>query len=116
MKTPQNISKYEKALKHITEIKEFYQHLMVYLVFVVLWLIFKENIVELVVSKTDNLDSGFLRWLRINITIIPILWGIGIFIHWLYLYKLKFSLFKKWEDKKIKEFMSKEKNDSKQNE
>ena len=106
MKRDKNRSKYENALKHVTELKEFYQHLFVYIIFVLLWLIFKENIVEFVVAKTKDVDSGFLHWLRINLTLVPVIWGIGILIHGLYLHKFKLSIFKKWEDKKIKEFMN----------
>ncbi len=111
MKTQNNSTKYSDALKHITALKEFYQHLFVYAIFIVIWFIYKEDIVEFVVAKTPNFDSGFLYWLNINIALVPVLWAIGILIQWLYINNFKFSLFKKWEDKKLMELMNEENNE-----
>lgn len=108
MKTQQNTSKYQKAVKHVTELKAFYEHVFVFIFFVIVWFLFKENIITFVVTNTDTIDSGFLHWLRVNIALVPILWGIGVLLHGLYVYKFKFSFFKKWEDTKIKELMEKD--------
>ncbi len=107
MKNHKINTKYENALKHVKELKEFYQHLFIYIIFVVVWLLFKEQIITFVIAKTETTDSGFMYWLNINVALIPVLWGIGVLIHGLYVYRLKFSIVKDWESRKIKEFIKK---------
>ena len=110
MKNHKNNTKYENALKHVKELKEFYQHFFIYITFVVVWLLFKEQIITFIIAKTENTDSGFMNWLNINVALVPVLWGIGVLIQGLYVYRLKFSIFKDWESRKIKEFMEEEEN------
>ncbi len=107
MKTQHNINTYERALRYIGEIKEFYQHLIVYAIFLIAWLVFKNQIIEFVVTNSSNTDSGFLNWLTINVSLVPILWGIGLIFQFLYLNRFKLSFFKNWEEKKIKELIEK---------
>ena len=45
---------------------------------------------------------GFLNWLHINLNLVPILWGIGLFIQYLYVHRFELTFFKNWEEKKIK--------------
>jgi len=108
MKTNNNNSKYEKALKHVMELKEFYQHLIVYVIFLIIWLIFKNQIIEFIVLKTPNVESGFLNWLNINIALVPIIWGIALLIQFLYIHRFKLAFFKNWEEKKIRELIEKD--------
>ncbi|MET2985013.1 2TM domain-containing protein [Aureibaculum conchae] len=108
MKIRNSMSKYESALKHVRELKEFYQHLAVYIIFLIAWLIFKNQIIEFIIEKTPDIEYGFLHWLKINIALVPILWGVGILIQFLYISRFKLSVFKKWEEKKIKEIIEKD--------
>lgn len=108
MEKNKSTSNYKDALKHVNKLKEFYQQIFVFIVFLIFWLLFKQNIIEFVVNKTDNGNSGFLKWLNINITLVPVIWGIILLFQGLYLHKFKLSIFKNWEDKKIKEFMNQE--------
>ena len=110
MKNHKIDTKYEEALKHVKDLKEFYQHLLVYIIFVVVWLLFKEQIITFVIEKTESTDSDFMYWLNINVAITPVLWGMGVLIHGLYVHRFKFSFFKHWESRKIKEFMEEEEN------
>jgi len=100
--------KYEQAVKHVRELKEFYQHLVVFIGFVIALLFFKERIVNFILENTENTSSGFLEWIHININLIPVLWGVSVLIHGFYAYRLKFVFFKDWEDKKIQELMKEE--------
>lgn len=109
MKTKNNISKYETALKHVTELKEFYQHFIVYVIFLITWLIYKNQIIQFIITITTNLESGFLNWLNINIALVPILWGIALLIQFLYIHRFRLSFFNNWEEKKIKELIEKDK-------
>ena len=99
-------SKYQKAIERIKDLKEFYQHLFVYIIFVILWLIFKDLIIDFVIRKTESTNSDFLRWLNINIVVVPVLWGIGLTFHALYVYRFNNLFIKKWEEKKIAEYMN----------
>ena len=94
-------TKYENALKHVKGLKEFNHHLFIYIVFNAILLLSKGKIMQFILTKTENLDEGFLLWLNINIWFIPIAWGIGLLIHGFCVYKISF--FKDWENKKIKE-------------
>ncbi|WP_157972908.1 2TM domain-containing protein [Aureibaculum luteum] len=105
MKKYINSTKYEDALEHVTRLREFYQQVFVYIIFVIVCLNFKNNIIVFVRTHTDNVDNNFLSWLNINIILVPVLWGIAILVYGLYLSKFKPSLLKKWEEKKLKKFM-----------
>ena len=107
MKKNINSTKHEDALEHVTRLREFYQQVFVYIIFVIVWLNFKNNIIAFVRTHTDNVDNNFLNWLNINIILVPVLWGIIILIYGLYLNKFKLSFLKKWEEKKLKKIMNK---------
>jgi hypothetical protein len=90
--------KYIRAKKRVKQIKGFYVHLTVYL------------IVNLFILISVFLSSGdwriFWEW---NSFSTAIFWGIGLFFHAFNVFGLDFLLGKSWEDKKIKEFMDKDK-------
>jgi len=100
--------KYERAVKYVRELKEFYQHAAVYVGFVVVILIFKHRIIDFILAKTEHTGSEFLDWIYININLIPFIWGAVVLAHGLYAYRMKFVSFKGWEDKKIQELMQEE--------
>jgi len=97
--------KYERAVKHVRELKEFYQHVAVYVGFVILLLIFKDRIVDFILTNTENTSSGFLDWIHVNINLIPFLWGAAVLAHGIYVFRWKFTFFRDWEAKKIQELM-----------
>lgn len=82
-----------QAKKKVEKIKKFYSHLTIYLTV---------NLFFMVVNLLT--DSSFLWFL-----IILFSWGIGILSHGIRVYDYHFFLGKNWEDRKIKEFMEKEK-------
>jgi len=93
----ENIS-YKAAQKRVKDIKGFYIHLVVYL-FV--------NVAIFVVS-TQN--EGFMNGLsRLSNYSTIFFWGIGLFAHWASVFGPGFLFGKKWEEKKIKELMDKDK-------
>ncbi len=104
----EKFQKYERAVKHVRELKEFYQHLVVYIGFVIALFVFKIRIIAFVLAKTEQTGSEFLEWIHINIVLIPFIWGVSVLIHGIYVYRLKFILFKDWENKKMKELMKEE--------
>lgn len=92
--------KFDRAKKRVDEIKGFYTHLIVYLlVNAFLFLsaigIFRENFGSMEMPGWAHFTT-------------PFFWGIGLLFHGLYVFHFKSGFFKKWEDKKIREFMEKD--------
>ncbi len=95
--TPEEL-KYQEALKRVKKIKGFYTHLIIYIVV---------NI-GLLVAKYFNMehDENFWRWQTFNTVFF---WGIGLTAHGLSVFMPGMLMGKEWEERKIKEFMDKEK-------
>ncbi len=93
--------KYIKAKKKVKAIKGFYVHLMVYL------------IVNAFLILSNALSYGgwhvFWEWQSYSTLLF---WGIGLAFHAFGVFGLDFILGKNWEDRKIKEFMNKDKRDT----
>ncbi len=84
-------AKYERALKRVNEIKEFYNHLGIYIIFVCIFI------------GLNSYTSNFF-W-----AIFPILgWGIGILSHASKVYQWNPLFSKDWERRKIDQFMKNE--------
>ena len=101
-------NKYEKAVKHVKKIKGFHKHVLIYFIINIILIGIKRIPILYVVNDNQNADQVFLDWMDINFWSTPILWGIGLIIHGLYVYRFKFSFFRTWEERKIKEFMKEE--------
>ena len=97
--------KYKKAKEKVKKEKDFYTHLTVYIV-INLALI----IINLGVFQSGFSNINIPKWPMFTT---PFFWGIGLFFHWISVYKNKFAFLKNWEDKKIKEYMEKEDEDIK---
>lgn len=89
---------YKTAQKQVKEIKGFYIHLLVYILV---------NIF-IFVANSDFFDHGF-GTISIGNLALPFFWGIGVFAHWASVFGPNIFLGKKWEEKKIKELMEKDK-------
>ncbi|MBM7556366.1 2TM domain-containing protein [Halanaerobacter jeridensis] len=81
----------KKAKERVAELKGFYRHLAVYSIV---------NTILLVINLVNSPNHLWFYW--------PLLgWGIGIMSHGFKVFNLTSSLFKTWEDKKIKELTNK---------
>ncbi|TRO66715.1 2TM domain-containing protein [Christiangramia sabulilitoris] len=89
---------YRTAQKRVKDMKDFYIHLTVYL--------FINTAIFIVITR----DVGIIRGLTdlSNYSTI-FFWGIGLFAHWASVFGPNLILGKKWEEKKIKEIMEKDK-------
>lgn len=84
-----SMEKYEKARKHVKDVKDFYVHLSVYLVMAVFFV---------TLNVLTSFGEWWFHW--------PLLgWGIGLSIHGLTVFVFDKSFTDDWEEKKIKEFM-----------
>jgi hypothetical protein len=81
---------YKRAKKRVDELREFYEHLIAYLVV---------NIMLIIINLVTSPDTLWFYW-------VTVFWGIGVICHAISVYG---KLGKNWEEKKIKEIMEKEK-------
>lgn len=90
--------KYQEALKRVKKIKGFYTHAIVY-VFVNIMIVF---------LNVKNLDPGE-SYFQFKNFMTAFFWGIGLVAHGLSVFVPNWIMGKNWEERKIKEFMEKEK-------
>ena len=83
---------YESAKKRVKEIKEFYSHLLAYVVV---------NLFLMAVNLLTSPEHLWFFWPMLG-------WGIGITVHALKTFNLMPFLGKDWEERKMKEFMEEE--------
>ena len=95
--------KYQEALKRVKKIKGFYTHAIVY-VFVYIMIVF---------LNVKNLDPGE-TYFQFKNFMTAFFWGIGLLAHGLSVFVPNWIMGQNWEERKIKEFMEKEKNNQNQ--
>lgn len=108
-----NYEKYESAKERVRELKGFYKHVIVYVIINIAIIVGRLVTIHYVDNHIH--DLGFKSWLDWNIFLTPVLWGIGLAAHGIKVYRHRFKLFKKWEDRKVQEYMDKEENEINQN-
>jgi hypothetical protein len=89
--------RYYQAQKRVREIKEFYQHLIVYLLC---------NPVVIVVNLLTSPGYLWFVWSLLG-------WGIAVVLHALKTFHVSPVFNKEWEERKIREILEKEKNTNK---
>lgn len=107
--------KLARAKKKVEAIKKFYRHLRVYIVINVLLLFVKYGIFDFLVAKGVQ-NPGFLDWYQWNILATPVLWGIGLLFHALWVFKfdakplkeLTPKFYKDWEARQIQKYIDEE--------
>lgn len=89
--------RYERAKKRVKKITGFYTHLLVYIVI---------NLIVVVIN-IQQLAPGesYFQWQNF---LTLFFWGIGLFAHGLSVFMPTMILGKNWEERKIKEYMEKE--------
>ena len=95
--------KNQEALKRVKKIKGFYTHAIVY-VFVNIMIVF---------LNVKNLDPGE-TYFQFKNFMTAFFWGIGLLAHGLSVFVPNWIMGQNWEERKIKEFMEKEKNNQNQ--
>ena len=90
--------KYQEALKRVKKIKGFYTHAIVY-VFVNIMIVF---------LNVKNLDPGE-SYFQFKNFMTAFFWGIGLLAHGLSVFVPNWIMGQNWEERKIKEFMEKDK-------
>jgi len=104
---PYNQKKYEKAKKRMEEIKGFYSHALVYVLVNLFILLAQFGVFS------GNFRIGMPAWGYLTT---PFFWGIGLLFHGLYVFQGNFSFLRRWEERKIQEYMDKEQQEIKESE
>lgn len=116
MNQSQNES-YIKARKRIEDMKKFYRHLRIYIIVNVLLLLIKLNLFNWFKDDYDWLQSPqFNDWMGWNFLGTPVLWGIGLLAHGLYVFtfkskpwqELKPGFLKRWEERQLERILKEE--------
>lgn len=98
--------RYRRAEKRVKDIKGFYWHLFWYLV-VNIFLTFGSSIANFFTDGELEFRNihfwNFSTWF---------FWGIGLVAHWLSVFGKNIVFSKDWEDRKIREYMDKDKFDA----
>ena len=92
-------ARYELAYKRVKRIKGFYVHTLVYV-------LVNAYIIVSSYSKNDMGADFFFRWETFSTAFF---WGIGLMAHGLSVFGRNLFFSADWEERKIKEFMEKEK-------
>ena len=93
-----------QAQKRIKNIKGFYTHLLIYLIVSVIWMLILVNLNEV----SNSMQYGF--WGKgYGLFSTAIFGGIGLIIHWFVVFGKEFIFSKKWEERKLNEFIEKDK-------
>lgn len=90
--------KYQEALKRVKKIKGFYSHAVVYVII---------NIMIVIINVQD-LDKGE-SYFQFKNFMTAFFWGIGLVAHGLSVFMPNWIMGQNWEERKIREFMEKEK-------
>ena len=98
---------YDQAEKRVKKIKNFYNHLQIFVIMMLVLVIFSNTIFTFFENHIQN--PGTLKWARANVWINSLLWGGGVLIHALYAFKNKITFLDAWENKKVNEFMNEKK-------
>lgn len=93
--------KYNLAYKKVKKIKGFYVHLFVYIL--VNTFIICENYFE-----NSHQNENFWQWETFSTALF---WGIGLLAHGISVFGKNIFFGENWEERKIKEFMDKDKNE-----
>lgn len=112
---PKQSEKFKRAQRQVQQIKKFYRHVRIYLVVNIVLLVVKFKALDFFQSEGIQ-NQGFIDWFEWNIIGTPILWGLGLLFHGLYVFvykakpwaEMKPSFMKRWEEKQLQKFLKEE--------
>jgi hypothetical protein len=98
---PREQENYDRARRRVQKLKGFYAHFAVYI------------IINAALLLTIFLAVDHENFWQIGHFFTPIFWGVGLLLHGLNAYDYSPLLGRKWEERKIKELMDRDREDSK---
>lgn len=98
--------KFIRAKKKVDDIKGFYYHLTAYILVNIALLVLRSPILIFFADRgAEQSDVGFLEWLNLNVLLTPLVWGIGLLIHYIAVFGVTPRFVKKWEKRKIDQYL-----------
>ncbi|MFS4417085.1 2TM domain-containing protein [Maribacter sp. 2307ULW6-5] len=115
MKNDAMEAKLKRAKAQVLRLKKFYRHLRAYLVVNIILLTIKWQFFDFVAFKAGG-EHDLGSWFGWNLLATPVLWGVGLGVHavYVFIYKakpegcFKPAFVKEWEERKLKELMDRE--------
>lgn len=104
--------KLERAKKRVKELKGFYDHLKGYIIANLILFLAAKAILKFLADEGHIVAANALEWMNLNMILTPGLWGIGLLIHGIIVFRYKFTPLKKWEDRQIQKYLEKENRNS----
>ncbi len=108
----QYLQKLERAKKKVKELKDFWGHVRAYIVINLGIILAIKWIINVYKDNNEEIATGILEWMDYNVILTPALWGVGLAIHGIVVYRHRFTFLKKWEEKQIQRIIDKDKTNS----
>lgn len=97
-------TKLKQAEKQVKRIRNFYNHLQVFIIAVILIILFSDTIISFFENHIHN--GGTINWIKANIWVNVLIWFLVIVFQGFFAFKYKISFLENWEQKKVKEYMN----------
>jgi len=107
MKNNTNNTTYKEVEKNVKRMKNFYNHVQIFVIMILVLLLFSDIIVSFFEARITNPNS--LNWIKANIWVNAVLWLFGLIIHGISVFKFKANFIDKWEQTKMEELMKQKK-------
>ncbi|MEM7186739.1 MAG: 2TM domain-containing protein [Bacteroidota bacterium] len=98
--------KYERAKKDVKALKGFYSHVWVFAFVTIMIFVVRFYLLPMFGIVSD--DEGFNKWVDVNTFIVPGIWAIVLIVHGLVVHRRGTQWLRKWEERKMQEFMEEE--------
>lgn len=86
------------AKKRVAQLKGFYMHSIIYVIVNMVILIIQTDYL-----RNFDLNGPYAVWRYITT---PVFWGLGLFLHGLFVFLPRLPFVKKWEERKMNEFLN----------
>ena len=95
--------RYLNAQKRVKEIKGFYGNLFWYICVNIVWFM-----IIIFLNEEDSFFKYGFWGMGYGLIVNLLFWGIGLLFHWFVVFGKQLTFSKRWEERKIKQYMSKE--------
>lgn len=100
--------KYERAAKRVKELKNFYNHLKIFIAVHIFLFLLRDGVFNSFAPEGVELKSRYFDWVIGNV----IVWGAIIVANALYVFRHNIPFLKDWEEKQIEKYMNKDKEEA----